>query len=293
MRLQDSSGPEDYMLLEHLSKRSVEDSCNSTLAVDKLLEWMRHVNDEAPGGPPGSFALVHEQMARRTGQMLSLRYGSLFLRKLFYHHPQYDWMFQPLVKDLAEHPQLCQVCCDSDKRMLVLTLLDHKSSGGEFSTSALQESIVAWKNLEKLITSQDGLWIMRRVIEQRKDLHGTVAEWLVSFPSKYLSSMSADIVTLMLWCSPEEDGVQALANAYLERSGSEWAKLIFDPKNRFALLIEALYCFSREHARLIDAVHASHFWAAGWHSCVRDMESLAERSTEATERASSSDEEAA
>ena len=260
MALERCLGPEDDDLARHLlQERHVTLHCGDEQAAGDMLERLHVVVERSckPSRAPLSLRIVHKQLARQVGRVLALGAGSMFLRKLLYHFPQFDCLFQYVVEELAAAPRLCEYCCDSEHRWLVMTLLDHRTRGEALDTSALQESIVSWKNLDRLITSKTGgLWILRRVIEQRPDQHARVASWLLRFPNKYMSSMSVDVVAQMLRDSPREEPVVELANAYLKKSLLLFERGSFSPllhDRRFAPVLEALYGLGGDSAARIDA----------------------------------------
>ena len=250
--------PEEDDLLAYLRRKHVATHCHDRLSADKLLERLRFVVEHAATTvtPPAALRLVHEQMKKKVTRIVDYEAGSLFLRKLFYFFAYFDYLCQYLVDELADSPKLCDYCCDSEKRWLILTLLDHRTNNSEaYTVSHLQERILSWKNLDRLITSKSGgLWILRRVMAKRKDLHAKVASWLIFVPWKYESSMSVDVVAQMFEDSPQSLPVKKLATAYLNRAlqkEDEYPPLLYNCK--FWPALKALYAMGGEYSAQIDA----------------------------------------
>jgi hypothetical protein len=193
--------------------------------------------------------------------------GSLFIRKFFHSHPWLAHELQFLPDHLAEDCKLVDMCCDGgpqrdfkSRSALILGLLGCRGSGS-FSVVKLQTQIAAWENLEALTGSDSGAWILLRVVQERHDLHGSIAKWLVSFPSRFLSWRCSDIVICLLTNGAHDQGVQELGNAFLERSNDEWDRMLFDSCHQIQLLTTALYYFSAPLGiRIVERQ-----LAAGWY----------------------------
>jgi hypothetical protein len=126
--------------------------------------------------------------------------------------------------------------------------LDHKSTNAAYDVTPLQNRIISWKHMDRLITSKSGgLWILRRVVACRPDLHSKVATWLIRVPWKYESSMSVDIVAQLFRDSPQEKAVKLLAAAYVERALRK-AELPLLHDSKFTSVLEALKGMEAEYA---------------------------------------------
>ena len=171
------------------------------------------------------------------------------------------------------------MCCDGgpqrdfkSRSALILCLLAWSGSGS-FSIVKLQTRITAWENLEALMGSDSGVWILLRVLQTRHDLHSSIAKWLVSFPSRFMSWRCSDIVVCLLMNGRDDPEVQELGHAFLERSNDEWDRMLFDNCQRFDVLATALYYFSAPLGIRIVERHFAADWffpvEMGLDSCMR------------------------
>ena len=244
--LSESVGPDDYLFTKYLSKNHVSQSCYYARDVDQMLQWIRKVKFESPcGRPPPAFRRVYKQLRSSLYDLIECPCGCLFIRNFFHHHSCFIFMFQFLPDALAKHRHFVSICCEGgnfkSRSLLVVALLAHKNVAGAFSVEKLQTEIVNWKNLEQLTGSFSGTWILLRVLQERHDLHSGVAEWLVSFPSRYLSPRCTDMIVCILNNSYTDEKVKELANVYLNRTVHEWDVMIFHPQQAYGPLLNTLF----------------------------------------------------
>lgn len=268
MALEQAAGKDDYEVSIHLKRHDISEYCHNARHADQLLKWLALASYETPYGEVCmSFRIVITQMKESMSYLLKCTAGSLFIRKFFHSHPWLAHEMQFLPDHLADDSKLLDMCCDGgpqrdfkSRSALILALLAW-SGNGCFSLAKLQTHIAAWGNLEGLMGSDSGVWILLRVLQARHDLHASVAKWLVSFPSQFMSWRCSDVVICLLINGVHDPEVQKLGSAFLERSNDEWDRMLFDDCQRFEMLATALYYFSPPLGIRIVERH----FAAGWY----------------------------
>lgn len=240
--------------------------------LDVVLKTVAHASR-----PPLSLVVVFGQVESVLTLFLGRPYAPFFLKQLLLSpsFSAFDYMFEPLILELARHCDIVDLCSHRRKYLFVLALLAHVPSSATWNTRELENNILKERNRERMFTSKTGgIWVAGRIVARRPDMHASLAIWLCSWPKILLSAMTSGCVAQILVAdydaatTKSASGRRAAAliiDALWARPTWVLEKLVGDA--RFQELKDAVMRTSPAHRIQIQSLEAFSdrgYWQGGW-----------------------------